>query len=140
MKTAVKKDGNVEQRVLGVPAQYSDGVEKSIQFVRNLKNCDSSTKILQKERVRGKATDTFLKMDLEIDFNQQVTTLWYVSILDIISEIGGLKAAFFPLLAIFSPFLATRFMHKLAQVIKAKTLEHYGKELDKTLDLYICKL
>ena len=140
IKTAIKKDKNVEKRVLGVPIQYSDGIDKSIQFVRNLKNCERSTKILGKERVKGKATDSFLKMDLEIDFNQQVTTLWYVSILDIISEVGGLKAAFLPLLVIFSPFLALKFMLKLAQVIKARTLEHYGRELDRTLDLYICKL
>ena len=142
MKSEVKKDYNVDKKVLGIPVFYSDEINKSIQFVRNLKNCDTSSKILGKDKMKyqEKVDKTFLKMDMEIDFNQQVTTFWYVQILDIISELGGLKAALFPLLAIFGPFLATKFMYNLAQVIKAKSQENYQSELEKTLDLYIYKL
>lgn len=69
-----------------------------------------------------------------------MTTFWYVKILDIISEIGGLKAALFPLLAIIAPFMATRFMYNLAKIIKGKKQEVYRMELASSLSLYIYKL
>ena len=72
MKSSVKKDYNVDKKVLGIPVFYSDEINKSIQFVRNLKNCDTSSKILGKDKMKyqEKVDKTFLKMDMEIDFNQ----------------------------------------------------------------------
>lgn len=63
-------------------------------------------------------TNLYTIINININFIQDTYTYEYNSIGDVISSIGGLKAALGPFINIFNPILALFFLLMLTKIIK----------------------
>ena len=64
-----------------------------------------------------------------MDFTQRKYYWSYYTILDVVSAIGGVNAAFTPLLKKVAPWFMLYFLFALARILKDKYLEDYRREL-----------
>ena len=64
-----------------------------------------------------------------MDFTQRKYFWSYYHVLDVVSAIGGVNAAFAPLLKKIAPWFMLYFLYALACIIKGKYLEDYRNEL-----------
>lgn len=64
-----------------------------------------------------------------MDFTQRQYSWSYYTILDVISAIGGVNAAFAPILKKIAPVFMLYFLYCLASIIKDKYLKDYRDEL-----------
>lgn len=69
-----------------------------------------------------------ITVNLEFDFTERVFTLFYFSLSDILSIIGGLKASISPLLSSLTPLFILIFLIKLSYIIREKMEQNYKEE------------
>ena len=76
----------------------------------------------------------------KLDFTERKYYWTYFTFLDIISAIGGINAAFTPLLKKIAPWFMIAFLYALANIIKGKYLEDYRKELQSVVQYALDQL
>lgn len=70
-------------------------------------------------------------MVLNFDYTEQLFTINFVTVGDIISRVGGYMAAFLPVLQIMTPLLLIYFLYTLGDAMRAvKTREYFASSRD----------
>jgi|TARA_B110000285_G_scaffold198633_1_gene231224 hypothetical protein len=77
---------------------------------------------------------------LKMDFTQRKYFWSYYTILDVVSAIGGVNAAFSPLLKRLAPWFMLYFLYALACIIKEKYLKEYRNELTTVVNYSLNQL
>ena len=68
-----------------------------------------------------------------MDFTQRKYFWSFFTFMDVVSAIGGVNAAFTPILKKIAPWYMLYFLYALASILKDKYLEEYRKELEKVV-------
>lgn len=69
----------------------------------------------------------------KLDFTQRKYFWSYFHIMDVVSAIGGVNAAFTPLAKKLAPWFMIYFLYALAKIIKNKYLQEYRNELQSVV-------
>ena len=76
-------------------------------------------------------------MQLSFDFTERIIKLNFYTIFDMLSKVGGFKAAIGPIIAAIAPFFILYFLIKLSKILKGKMMDAYKAEV--RLFVKLCK-
>ena len=104
----VKKDKILKQSVLGIPLAYED-VTSTQLFISPNSNVDGAGNLPFKSDYAASQ----LVINLDFEFKQKVTTLYYFKGIDFLAQLGGILALTIPCFEFFVPFFIMIFLYKM---------------------------
>ena len=76
---------------------------------------------------------SIVQSNIDFDFTERIYDVHYYSFLDILSQLGGLRASILPILQYFMPLLTLHFLWKLANIIDNAMHQNQQNELLKLM-------
>lgn len=108
----------VTDSIFGIPYKFADRIIWELIWKQTIvRNDDFFTPIrfqLPDEQING--TDIISNIDFE--FTERIYNIYYFDAMDILSQLGGLRASLMPIMGIFIPFFTIHFLHQLAIIIQ----------------------
>ena len=106
--------------MFGIPYEWED-IEKSEliwkqSIVRDDNNLTPKRIVLPGEQIK----DTAIISNIDFEFTDRIYRIHFYGLMDMLSEIGGLKASLEPLIGLFTPLFIASFLYQLAGVIQFK--------------------
>lgn len=120
----VKIDHLVKTQVLGIPVDFENDEHREVLWKEAT---DINEDYLIDLRPEFKSSKT--SVQLSFDFTERIIRLNYYTVFDMLSKIGGFKAAIGPIVAFIAPFFILYFLVKLSKILKGKMLDSYQKEV-----------
>lgn len=87
--------------------------------------------LLPGEKVKG----TEIISNIDFDFTERIYKVHFYGIMDMLSQIGGLRASLLPILGFFAPLFTAHFLYSLAGIIQDKVAQNRYNEMLKLIDL-----
>jgi hypothetical protein len=79
---------------------------------------------------------------IAVDFNLQITKLYFYNIVDLIADLGGISAAAKPVFDIITPMIMLYFFYSVASIIRESYKIDYKDQLQvslKTFQSHLCR-
>lgn len=119
------KNQKVTKSLLGIPYSFDDNVIWELLWKQTIvRDDDFFTPIrfmVPDEQING--TDIISNIDFE--FTERVYNIHFFGVIDILSQLGGLRASLMPLLGFFIPFFTIHFLYQLATIIQNSMKDKY---------------
>ena len=125
IEKTVQEGQNVTSRLFGIPLSYGPIEIERLILGKTTTNINENKEVEKLPNPSESDNPFQVRFDIHLNFHIKVISIKYMTVKDIISDVGGFKSSIEPLIGLLVPWLTIKYLAKLSGIIKNHNVNKY---------------